>query len=234
VRGLSTDVQKKLLLSVGSHQATRPLSPVEVAQAVQASLDAGSTLQEIAEFLHLETTSELTKFVRLLRLSPEVRHLVDWGRPKSAIGFTVASEIARLDDPDEQMQLSQAALEHQIGRSEMQQIMQLHKRSGKSLGECVAEIMQLRPRVQRIHVFLGAVTSANVSQRLSKMSQAERDRALQSAVTRAFPRMKRFGARLGPERFTITGDDGVSAELVQEGKDFEAAINDALAKAVSS
>jgi hypothetical protein len=201
---------------------------------VQLSLDAGSTLQEIAKFLHLESTSELTKFVRLLRLSPAVRHLVDWGRPKSAIGFTVGSEVARLDDPEEQMQLCQAALEQQIGRSEMQQVLQLHQRSGRPVGECVAEILQLRPRVQRIHVFLGAVTSADIRQRLAKLSQAERDTALRSAVQRAFPGMDRFGCKLGSERFTITGDEEVSAKLTQGGKEFEAAINGALAESVAS
>jgi DNA-binding transcriptional MerR regulator len=232
VRGVPIDVQKKLLLSVGSHRASRPLSPVEVAEALQLSLDAGSTLQEIAEFLHLESTSELTKFIRLLRLSRDVRHMVDWGRPKSAIGFTVASEVARLDSPDEQMQLCRAALEHQIGRAEMQQISQLHQRSGRAIGECVTEILQLRPRVQRIHVFLGAVTSADVRQRLAKLSQAERDTALRSAVQRAFPRLKDFGGKLGSEKFTITGNEEVSAKLTQGGIDFEAAVNGALAESV--
>lgn len=233
MRGISTDIQKKLLLSVGSHRAARPLTPVEVAQAVQASLDAGSTLQEIAEFLHLESTSELTKFVRLLRLSTDVRHLVDWGRPKSAIGFTVASEVARLDAPDEQMQLCKAALEHGIGRSEMQQLLQLHQRSGRSIEDCVAEILRLRPRVQRIHVLIGAVTSPDVCQRLAAISQADRDVVMRSAVKKAFPKLGKFGCRLGTDRFTVTGDDGVSTELAQGGKDFEAAINDSLAEALS-
>jgi hypothetical protein len=233
VRGISTDIQKKLLLSVGSHKASRPLSPAEVAEAVQASLDAGSTLQEIAEFLHLEDTSVLTKFVRLLRLSPEVRHLVDWGKSESTIGFTAASEVARLDKPVEQMQLCQAGLQQQLGSSEMKQILQLHRRSGQSIEDCVAEILRLRPRVQRVHVFLGAVTSPELRKRLSAISQADRDTAMRSAVKSAFPRLTRFGCRLGSERFTVTGDDGVSTELAQGGKDFEAAINDALAEAVS-
>ena len=233
MRGISTDIQKKLLLSVGSHKATRPLSPVEVAEAVQASLDAGSTLQDIAEFLHLEGTSVMTKFVRLLRLSPEVRHLVDWGKSESTIGFTAASEVARLDEPDEQMQLCRAGLQNQLGSAEMKQILQLHQRSGRSIDDCMAEILRLRPRVQRIHVFLGAVTSPDLRQRLAAISQADRDTTIRSAVKRAFPNLERFGCRLGSERFTITGDDGVSTELAQGGKDFEAAINDALAEAVS-
>ena len=103
MKGIPTDLQRKLLLSIGSHRDTRPLTPVEVGEAVRTSADAGTTLLEIAEFLHLEGTSVLAKFVRLLRLSPAVRHLVDWGRSDATIGFTAASEVARLDDPDDQL-----------------------------------------------------------------------------------------------------------------------------------
>jgi hypothetical protein len=233
VRGLSVDVQKKLLLSVGSHRATRQLTPVEVAEAVQTSLDAGSTLQEIAEFLQLEGTSVLTKFVRLLRLSPNVRHLVDWGRSDSTIGFTAASEVARLNDHEGQAQLCQAALQHQLGSAEMKQILQLHQRSGRPIANCVEEILKLRPRVQTVHVLLGAVTAPDVRKRLASLSQAERDTVLRSAMKSAFPRLAKFGCRLGAERFTITGDEDVPAELNQGGRDFEAAINDALAETVS-
>jgi len=230
VRGVSTDVQKKLLLSVGSHKAIRPLSPVEVADAVQTALKCGTTLQEVAEFLHLEGTSVLTKFVRLLKLSPEVRHLVDWGRSDSTIGFTAASEVARLTDAESQMQLCQAGLQHQLGSGEMKQIVQLRQRSGRPLADCIGEIVGMRPQLQRIHVLLGAVTPPDVRARLAALSQAERDTALRSAVQRAFPRLAKFGCRLGAERFTITGGDEVSAELVHGGNEFEAAINDALAE----
>ena len=233
MRGLTTDVQRKLLLSVGSHRASRPLSPAEVAEAVQTSLNAGSTMQEIAESLHLEGTSVLTKFVRLLNLSPAVRHLVDWGRSESTIGFTAASEVARLSDHEGQLQLCHAGLQHQLGSAEMKQILQLHQRSGRSITDCVTEILRLRPRIQRIHVFLGAVNSPDVRRRLAALSQADRDVALRSAVSSAFPRLGKFGCRLGAERFTVTGDEEMSAELAQGGKDFEAAINDVLAEAVS-
>lgn len=231
MRGISTDIQKKLLLSVGSHRVVRSLTPVEVAEAVQASLDAGSTLQEIAEFLHLEGTSVLTKFVRLLRLPPDVRHLVDWGKSESTIGFTAASEVARLDDPDGQMQLCRAGLQHQLGSAEMKQILQLHRRSGQSIEDCVAEILRLRPRIERINVFIGAVTSPEVRQRLAAISQSDRDTAMRTALKNAFPGLGNFGCRLGTQKFTVTGDEGVSTELVQGGKDFEAAINIALAGA---
>ena len=130
-------------------------------------------------------------------------------------------------------ELCHAGLQHQLGSAEMKQILQLHQRSGRSITDCVAEILRLRPRIQRIHVFLGAVTSPDLRQRLAALSQADRDVALRSAVNSAFPRLGKFGCRLGSERFTVTGDEEVSAELTQGGRDFEAAINDALTEAVS-
>jgi hypothetical protein len=234
VRGLPPEVQKKLLLSVGSHRAARPLSPVEVGEAIQASLDAGSSLQEIAGTLLLEDTSVLTKFIRLLRLAPEVQHLVDWGRSDSTVGFTVASEIARLPDPLEQIQLCEVGLRHQLGSAEMKQVMQLRRRSKKPIEACVKEILRLRPRIQRIHVFLGAITSPEICAGLAKLSQMQRNDMLRSLVKVKFPPLANFGCRLGPNGFTVTGGEDVATVLSQGGKDFEATINEALAETVAS
>jgi len=216
---------------VGSHQSTRPLSPVEVAEAVQTAVDAGSSLRELAEFLHLEGTSVLTKFVRLLNLSPAVRHMVDWGKSDSTIGFTAASEVARLDDHDEQIQLCRAILQHRLGSTEMKQVLQLHNRFGKSLDDSIAEILKLRPNVERIHVYIGAVDSPELRKLLAGLTQAERDTALRDAIRRGYPALRKFGCRQGAERFTITGDEGVAAGL--GGTEFETAINNALAEIVT-
>jgi hypothetical protein len=114
----------------------------------------------------------------------------------------------------------------------MKQILQLHKRSRKSIADSVAEILRLRPRVQRIHLLLGAVTSPVVCKKLATMTQAERDEMFLSIMRCTFPRLQKFGCRLGTEKFTITGGEEASAELTKDGKDFEGDINDALAKAL--
>ncbi len=231
--GVPPDLQQRLLLSVGSHRDTRPLTPVEVGEAVQTAIAAGTSLQEVAEFLHLEDTSVLTKFVRLMRLSPSVRHLVDWGRSDSTIGFTAASEVARLADLDAQLELCQAGLKHRLGSAEMKQILQLHNRSRRPLSECIEEILRLRPKVEQLHVLIGVVTEPKVRDHLTRCPQAERDKLLHSAVKTAYPVIGRFGGRLGTDRFTVTGDKAVSAELTKEGRDFEAKINTALAGLLS-
>lgn len=158
---------------------------------------------------------------------------MDWGKSESTIDFTAASEVARLDKPEEQRQLCQAGLQQQLGSDEVKQILQLHRRSGQSIQDCVVEILRLRPCVQRIHVFIGEVTSPDVRERLATISQADRDAAMRPGIKKAFPTLGKFGCRLGPERFTVAGADGLSTELVQGGRESEAAINVALAEAVS-
>lgn len=231
---LSPDMHKKLLLSVGSHRATRPLSPIEVAQAVQACVNGGDLLHEVSQALHLEDTSVLTKFVRLLQLAPEVRHLVDWGRSESTIGFTAASEVARLTDPGEQAQLCQACLEHQLGSAETKQVLQLRKRSKQPLDACVQEVLKLRPQIERLHVFLGGITSPETRDRLSRLTQGDRDELLRATLREQFPVAGAYGCRLGTDGFTITGSEKASAALSEGGKDIEAIINTALSKAVAS
>jgi hypothetical protein len=233
VQGLLADVQKKLLLTVGSHRANRPLSPVEVAEAVQASLDAGSSLHDIAGELYLEGTTVLSDFLRLLRLTPEVRHVVGWGRPNATIGFKAAAEVAGLEDPTDQVKLCRACLEHKLGKAEVRQAVQLRKRSKKSIEECVNEVLQMRPRVQLLHVLMGAVTSAKVRARLSSLTQAERDELLQKLIRRRFPEIGQFNCRLGTQGFTITGSEGVAAMLARGGTDFETAINSDFAETAS-
>ena len=116
----------------------------------------------------------------------------------------------------------------------MKQILQLHNRSGRPLADCIEEILKLRPKTDLIHVLIGGVTEAAPRGRLAACSQAERDEWLRRAVANAYPALARFGGRLGPDRFTITGDKAVSAELTKDGKDFEAVINHSLAETVPS
>ena len=61
MRGLLSHEISKLILSVGTHKSKRPLSPVEVAEFMQKSLDAGEKRTEIATRLYLEDSSIITQ-----------------------------------------------------------------------------------------------------------------------------------------------------------------------------
>ena len=138
-----------------------------------------------------------------------------------------------MTDPHEQVQLCHAALENQLGSAELKQVLQLRRRSQQPIEACVRDVLRLRPQIQRIHVFLGAITSKQLVTRLSCLSQAQRDEIVRTAVRDHFPRLCKFGCRLGTEGFAITGGDEVHDALTKERKGFEAVINGALSEAVS-
>src|SRR5690242_10876220 len=91
-----------LILSVGTHRAERPLSPLEVGILIRKATLRGSDLKEIAEVTQLEGTTQLSRFMTLLKLPQDTHHLVDWGKSAGGgVGFTTAFEIARLDSADD-------------------------------------------------------------------------------------------------------------------------------------
>ena len=97
---IEPELMRNLILSVGTHKGKRPLSPVEVAEGFQKAEKSGMTDQELADLVQLRYPTMIGRFKRLLNLSPDLRHLVDWGSSSSTISFTAASEVTRLDQDD--------------------------------------------------------------------------------------------------------------------------------------
>lgn len=220
---------KRLILSVGTHRQDRPFSPVEVAEVYEKALAAGASLEDLARVSQFDGTTMVSRFLRLLRLSPEVRHLVDWGQGSdSTIGFTAASQLSRLENGTDQVRACHAALEHQLTSKEIEQAVQLRLRSRRSIDECVREIVQMRPTIERRHLLIGAITSDAVRRMLAGITQAERDRLFRAVLAEEYPEAARFGARLGVERFTITGDESMTP-LLAKREALEARVNGCLA-----
>jgi len=228
VKGLSPEQQKQLILSVGSHKSARPLTPLEVGLLLVTAMSAGSTPQELAAFVHLDGPSMISRFSRLLDLAGDVHHLIDWGNSQSTVGFTAASELARLQSHDEQRSAIRAALENRLSSFEIKQIVQARLRSHRDIQACIAEIIGMRPRVERIHLFIGSVISQDIRDKLSKMTQHERDKLFSQLMRGTYPDLKSASARLGIERFTITGGDEDAAKLKAGSVDFETKINSQL------
>jgi hypothetical protein len=224
VRGLSPEEQKLLLLSVGSHRTNRPYSPVEVAQRFQKAIAAGTSLKECSEAVHFDGTSMVSRFLRLLRLRPEIQHLADWGQTGSTIAFTAASELARAL-PEDQQVASQAVLQHGLSSSEVKQLVQMRERSGKPMAECVDDLLRLRPHIEKRYVFVGAVISERLRRHLSNLTQAQRDGLLRAALPKRYPGLRGFASRMGTERFTIVGPEALAQTLNADDEGFETAIN---------
>ncbi len=234
MRGLSSSEVRQLILSVGTHKSARPLSPVEVAKLMDKALEAGEKRREIAARLLLEDSSIIGRFIRLLRLPPDVQQLIGWGSDPATLSFTAGSEIARLEDEQEQLALATAALENRFSKSEIMQVVQIRQRSGNSIKECMKAVLNQRPVIERRHVIVGSLQSERLKDSLRQISQLERDNLLQSALDRYSPNIPRLGSKLGDGYFLLIGDDRLHAAIMSLPEGFEQAITEYLTRELTS
>lgn len=219
------ELEAKLILSVGTHQSHRPLSPVEVARAIDEAIRAGATPQELAQKLHLENTTMVGRFRKLLNLAAGIQHLIGWGSGQSTISFSTASVIGRLSNPAEQEELARAVLEHRLSSKEVIQVVQVMQRARKSVADAVGTVLQLRPQVVRYHVIVGAILSERLQAALGRMTQGQRDDLLRTVLERRCSGLASWGGRLGVDRFSLVGGPEFAAAVLALPGGFERAIN---------
>lgn len=229
MRGLSAEELQSLIMSVGARGAKRRYTPVEVGRRFKKAVDSGASLQECADAVQLKGSSMVSRFMRLLKLNPNIQHVVDWGQSDATISFSSAWKLTQFNSKD-QTQACNAILEHQLSSPEVVQLIQLRVRSGKPITECVKGVLRMRPQIERRHVFIGAITSERLRDRLSAMLQQDRDELLTRAVRKRYAALRDFACRLGASRFTIVGGDEVANVLKGNAADFETAINAELLK----
>ena len=222
----------RLMMSVGygTHKKRRPLSPVEVGVLVRRTCAAGATLEECAKVIKLGT-SMLGRFVSVQKLPPDLLHLVDWGRRRGSIGFTAAVELVRVPDEDDQRAIARVILEEGLQTGEVRQVAQILRRSRRPVEECIAEILGMRPTIERRYVFIGTVGNEEMQAALNGLTQVERDRVLMSSIEA----MGLTGAsgRLGDQLFTLVGDERFNAALAEKGrKNIEARLRAEIARKI--
>lgn len=226
MQGLAAELRRDLILSLNTHRSQRPLSPTEVAEAIDAALKSGASFADLAGFLSFDSSSTLREIHRLLSLAPEIRPLVGWGRSRAPLTMTAASQIARLTDTGDQQAVVEAVLVHSLTSDETRQVVETNLRSARPISECAETVLRLRPRIERKHLLMGAVTSASAQDRLADLTQRRRDELLRQAVTECIGRFPAgWVGSLGPSRFTILGGGPLAETLKALPEGFEAGIN---------
>ena len=217
--GLSALELGRLRLSVGygTHKKGRPLSPVEVGLLLRQARDAGVALRDCAKAIQLNGTGHIGRFIRILELPQDILHLVDWGHPGDGIAFSCAVEMTSLGSDDDKRAVAQSILAHGLDSKEVRQVSQLRTRSGRPIGECVKEILEMRPTIEKRYVFIGAVTEERLVDALGKLTQRERDAILVSGIERL--ELSGGSGRLGQRFFTLVGDERFDGAMERVGKD---------------
>ena len=205
----------RMSVGYGGHKKGRPLSPVEVGVLLRKARMHGASRADCAEAAQLHGTSIL-RFLRISDLPSDLRHLIDWGSGKDFLGFSAAVEATKLKDPEDQRALAAEVLASSLNSKEVRQVTQLRQRSGRSIDECVREILQMRPRVVRRYVFIGSVAAENVVE-MRAITQSVRDSMLAASMEKVG--IRGATGRLGVRFFTLVGDERFNSSMREVGKD---------------
>jgi len=199
----------------GGHKIGRLLSPVEIGSYLRKAQEAGEDLHACALETGLDKTG-VARFLRIVDLPLEYQHMVDWGSPKNAIGFTTALELARFENANDQRVVADAILSNRFTSKEVRQIVQLKKRSERPINECVKEVVGMRTTIQTRHMFIGMILDKKVEQHLSKLTQAMRNEIIESGIDRL--NLGEVTGRLGKRMFTLVGDEKFNKSMIEIGK----------------
>ena len=228
MKGLSSYELRQLILSVGTRKSARPLAPVEVGRLIQKAIDAGETRTDIADRLHLDGTTMIGRFTRLLSLPPKVQQLIGWGGDSATVPIESASQIARLKTTEEQISLAEVVLACRLNKSEIRQVIQIRQRSGNPIGKCIKTVLNQRPVIEKRHVIIGELQSAKLQEYLKRTSQLERNNLLKSALEKHLPNVSILGCKVGDDYFLLIGDDHLYATVTSLPDGFENSITDYL------
>jgi len=223
--GLNVEEMRDLILSLGTHRSKRRLSPVEIAYLFDRAIKNGATPEICAEAVGFQGTTMVHRFLKLLKLNTNLHYLIGWGQSGASISFTAASDIARLS-ADEQVEAFDVAISNQMSKTEVQSMVQLRKRSGKTIGICAMEIIGMRPEVAKMYVFIGSVTDQETRKKLSLLKQADRNELLNTSLIELYGPLTDTTGRLGIERFTVVTNETDAVKFHNEiDSNFEAKIN---------
>jgi hypothetical protein len=204
IKGLTSDEERDVILSVGTHQRERRLSPTEVAELFAKALAGGATRTELADACQLTGGTWIGRFLRLNSLPADVRHIIGWGADGSSLSMTQAQEIARLRSDDGKRLLALKALEHRLSSTEVREIVQVIDRSGATVDAAVQAQLKLRPRVQYKYVFVGLIGKPSLSKHLESLTQGERDQLIREYLT---SKKLKVQGHMSPTQFVLIGDE---------------------------
>ena len=225
--GLSQTELQSLILSVGTHRGRRRLSPMEVATLLRQAMDAGTSRRALSESLKISEI-QVSRFIRLFDLEPELRDLADWGRGNAAtIPFSSLLEIVRLPS-SQQFVVAESALTHKLTKAEFRQISQISERSARQIHDCIADVIERRPQVQVQFVLIGSLQKTELQENLESRLQDTRDCLLKRVLEKLCPPGQAIQGRLGSKTFTILAGQDIVSLLDMDPDAIEASVNEHL------
>jgi len=103
-------------------------------------------------------------FRRLQKISPKFQHSIVWKTTSElGVSLSAATNIAKLENLDDQEYLFQATLDHKFSKDETDHIVRLKKtKPDLSISQCVEQVKKFRPVVIPIYYVILDITDENL------------------------------------------------------------------------
>jgi len=232
MKNLDHKYWRDIIYSVGTHRIDRRLSPIEVSDGFIIAKKQGMSVKEISDLVDLDS-SMVGRFIRLSHISSNIKHLIDWGWSDTTISFSVASELSSLPEKDQE-KIIDSVLEYSLVKSEVIRILQIKKRSEKTIDQCVGEIIKMRPEVVKRYLFAGVITDQKLRNYISEISQLKRDDYFNKLLIEKIPPDIKWSARLGKKIFSIVGGAELNSFLRKLDPGYEEIINKGLLEKIEN
>ncbi|HTW16176.1 MAG TPA: hypothetical protein VMF51_13660 [Nocardioides sp.] len=226
----TSDERAALLASIGGGAHVRPLTPAAVGSLLTREAARGVRHDAMAEALHLDSAAMIGRFIRVAGLPPEIGASVGWGRSAKWINLTQAQEIARLEAPSEQRELTRLTLEYRLSGTEVRGAVQICLRRGVGVAAGVEETVRLRPVIERRYVQIGSLSRSEVQVAVAAMSEADRAALLSGAL--ASVGLTVLDATLTERGYVLVLDEETGARA--DADRLEGEINRALAETIEA
>lgn len=185
--GLSADDWCDLVLSVNVHRKNRRLSPVDVARLIKKA-NVKSDESTVAEALGFQDLTTFRRIKRLNLVPEDLAELVVWGRgeERGSLSMSAASELLRLPQ-DQYKPAFKAAVEYRLSKEEARQVIQIGKRTGKPINECVEQALSTRVRIERSELIIGSLLTESARSVLEQLGPKVLARKVKRKLAAKFP-----------------------------------------------
>ena len=213
--GLSEREWQDLVLSLNVHRKSRRLSPYETACFLDRAL-AQTDVQSLAQALGFSDVTTLHKILRLKQMPAEIAPLVEWGTSSGTVSMSTATELMRLPSIDLTVEAVEAAVQHSFTKEEARQLVQVFQRSARPLDQCISNVLETRPRIEKSELILGSLVSAEAQRRARLLGDEPTAKRLRLLLARQYPDVICRALRVKAGRFSLLLSEDNAAKFRQQ------------------
>ena len=198
-----------LRATIGRFKKVRHLSVLEVVELLvkansylsskEISKNVGRSKDIIEQFLKINNIKE-----------NKILNATSWQGNLSnrEISMTTASFIGGVDDKVNQIKLFEGVIKHKLTKSDVYEVRSHWKKNARGdISKSIEEVLSYKPKVVSQEVILGALKSKTLQKILSKRTNIEKNKLLNSILKDQFSHIVYKGAVLKNDKFMIIGDN---------------------------